>query len=92
MPRTKGSPNKITQETKVFLQHILNDERSNIKSALSELYASNKLQYVQAIIKLLPFVTPKHEFTMKVIFKFSLHKSMYQQITSKKHFEKKTHI
>ena len=59
MPRTKGSPNKITQEMKVFLQHILSDERSNIKSALSELYASNKLQYVQAIIKLLPFVTPK---------------------------------
>ena len=59
MPRTKGSPNKITQEMKGFLQHILNDERSNITSALNELYASNKLQYLQAIIKLLPFVTPK---------------------------------
>jgi hypothetical protein len=26
---------------------------------LNELYASNKLHYLQAIIKLLPFITPK---------------------------------
>ena len=59
MPRPKGSPNKITHETKEFLQQILSDERPNIKSALNELYASNKLHYLQAIIKLLPFITPK---------------------------------
>ena len=59
MPRPKGSPNKTTQETREFLQHIIDGEQPKIKTALSELYNTNKLNYMQAIIKLLPFVTPK---------------------------------
>ena len=62
MPRPQGSPNKVTQETRVFLQQIIDDEHPNIKAALNELYVVNKAQYMQAIIKLLPFITPKvHE-------------------------------
>ena len=34
MPRPKGSPNKVTQETRVFLQQIIDDEHPNIKAAL----------------------------------------------------------
>jgi len=59
MPRPKGSPNKITQETKDFIQGIITKEHPRIESALGELYTTNKSHYMHVIIKLLPFITPK---------------------------------
>ena len=59
MPRPKGSPNKITSETKDFIKEIITNEHPRIKSALGELYHTSKASYLHVIVKLLPFITPK---------------------------------
>lgn len=59
MPRPKGSPNKVSHETKDFLKGIITREHPRIEAALEELYHSNKSSYMHVIIKLLPFITPK---------------------------------
>lgn len=59
MPRPKGSPNKVTSETRQFLQEVIEGEHARIRAALAELYESNKAQYLNVLVKLLPFVTPK---------------------------------
>ena len=66
MPRPKGSPNKITHETREVIKEIIAHEHPRIESALEELYNTNKSHYMHAIIKLLPFVAPKaSEVTLK---------------------------
>ena len=59
MPRPKGSPNKITLETREFIKEIITHEHHRIETALIELYETNKSHYMHAIIKLLPFIAPK---------------------------------
>ena len=59
MPRPKGSPNKVTSETRQFLQEVIEGEHARIRAALVELHESNKTQYLNVLVKLLPFVTPK---------------------------------
>ena len=59
MPRPKGSPNKVTSETRQFLQEVIEGEHARIRAALAELYESNKGQYLNVLVKILPFVTPK---------------------------------
>lgn len=59
MPRTKGSMNHTTRETKEFLNLIIKNEHLRIKEALLDLFESNKSNYLNAMIKLIPFVTPK---------------------------------
>ena len=59
MPRPKGSPNKVTAETKQFLLDIVEGEHPRIRSALQELYSANKAHYLTIVVKLLPFITPK---------------------------------
>lgn len=59
MPRPKGSPNKVTSETRQFLQEVIEGEHARILAALAELHESNKGQYLNVLVKILPFVTPK---------------------------------
>ena len=59
MPRTKGTPNKLTTDVKEFLAEIVKGEQECIKSALSELFKEDKFKYLQIMSKLLAFVVPK---------------------------------
>ena len=59
MPRTKGSLNHTTRETKEFLNAVVKNERARIEAALLDLFETNKVSYLHAITKLLPFITPK---------------------------------
>ena len=59
MSRKRGIPNKTTRETKEFLKLIVTNEHPKIEAALADLFESNKSGYLHAIIKLLPFITPK---------------------------------
>ena len=59
MPRTKGSLNHTTRETKEFLNVVVKNEHTRIEAALLDLFETNKASYLHAITKLLPFITPK---------------------------------
>jgi hypothetical protein len=54
--RKKGTPNKLTTETKELLQNVINDEIQNLPDRLKELDAKERLNI---ITKLLPYVLPK---------------------------------
>lgn len=59
MPRRKGDLNKVTKETREFVSRTLNGEQENIQKALNQLFLTNQAAYLNVIVKLLPFVTPK---------------------------------
>mgnify|MGYP001575472205 CR=1 len=59
MPRKKGSLNQTTRDTKEFLNAGVKNEHSRIEAALLDLFETNKASYLNAITKLLPFITPK---------------------------------
>ena len=59
MPRTKGLLNQTTRETKELLNLVVKNEHSRIEAALLDLFETNKASYLNAITKLLPFITPK---------------------------------
>ena len=59
MPRNKGVLNHTTRETKEFLKLVVKNEHLRIEEALLELFESNKSSYLHAIVKLLPFITPR---------------------------------
>ena len=59
MLRTKGLLNQTTRETKELLNLVVKNEHSRIEAALLDLFETNKASYLNAITKLLPFITPK---------------------------------
>ncbi len=59
MPRTKGTPNRITAATKSLLSDLILGETDRIHEALSEVYESNKKDYLLIMARLLPYVIPK---------------------------------
>ena len=59
MPRTKGTPNRITASTKELLSDVIEGEADRIKEALSEVFESNKKDYLLIMARLLPYVIPK---------------------------------
>ena len=59
MPRTKGTPNRITASTKELLSDVIGGEADRIQEALSEVFESNKKDYLLIMARLLPFVIPK---------------------------------
>ena len=46
MPRTKGTPNRITASTKELLSDVIEGEADRIQEALSEVFESNKKDYL----------------------------------------------
>ena len=54
--RTKGTPNKITNELRGTLKHIVDDELQILKNNIKELLPKERLEL---LIKLLPYVLPK---------------------------------
>ena len=59
MPRTKGTPNRITASTKELLSEAIGGEADRIQEALSEVFESNKKDYLLIMARLLPYVIPK---------------------------------
>ena len=59
MPRTKGTPNRITASTKELLNEVIGGEADRIQEALSEVFESNKKDYLLIMARLLPYFIPK---------------------------------
>ena len=59
MPRPKGTPNRITAATKSLLSDLILGETNRIHEALDEVFECNKKEYLQVMIRLLPYVMPK---------------------------------
>jgi uncharacterized membrane protein len=57
--RTKGSGNKVTKVTRETIALALQGTTSEIKTALAEVRAKSAKDYIDCIVKLLPYVTPK---------------------------------
>ena len=57
--RQKGTPNKCTAQTKALLTDLIIGETDRIQEALSEVFESNKKDYLLIMARLLPYVIPK---------------------------------
>ena len=57
--RKKGEPNKVTKVTRETLALALKGSTLEIKSALAEVREKSAKEYIDCIVKLLPYVTPK---------------------------------
>ena len=57
--RKKGTGNKVTKVTRETLALALQGSTSEIKSALMEVREKSAKEYIDCIVKLLPYVTPK---------------------------------
>ena len=57
--RTKGTPNKCTAETKALLVDLITGQTDRIQEALDEVFECNKREYLQIMVRLLPYVMPK---------------------------------
>jgi hypothetical protein len=57
--RAKGQGNKVTKVTRETLALALQGSTSEIKSALAEVRERSPKEYLDCIVKLLPYVTPK---------------------------------
>ena len=59
MPRTKGSPNRVTAKTKSLVSELILGQTARIQEALDEVFECNKREYLQIMVRLLPYVMPK---------------------------------
>jgi len=57
--RKKGSPNRVTQVTRDTLALAMQGSTHEIKNALREVREKSAKEYIDCIVKLLPYVTPK---------------------------------
>lgn len=57
--RTKGTPNKCTAEAKALLVDLIAGQTDRIQEALDEVFECNKREYLQIMVRLLPYVVPK---------------------------------
>ena len=57
--RTKGTPNKCTSETKALLVDLIAGQTDRIQEALDEVFECNKREYLQIMVRLLPYLIPK---------------------------------
>ena len=59
MRRTKGSPNRVTAKTKSLVSELILGQTDRIQEALDEVFECNKREYLQIMVRLLPYVMPK---------------------------------
>ena len=57
--RAKGTPNKCTADTKALLVDLIGGQTDRIHEALDEVFECNKREYLQIMVRLLPYVIPK---------------------------------
>ena len=59
MSRQKGTPNRITSATKGLISQLILGQTDRIQEALDEVFECNKREYLQIMVRLLPYVIPK---------------------------------
>ena len=59
--RKKGSPNKVTQESRELLNTVLSGEITNIKSALKKVKEDDDFKYLSILEKWMSYVIPKRK-------------------------------
>ena len=59
MSRQKGTPNRITAATKGLISQLILGQTDRIQEALDEVFECNKREYLQIMVRLLPYVIPK---------------------------------
>ena len=59
MSRQKGTPNRITSATKGLISQLILGQTDRIQEALDEVFECNKREYLQIMVRLLPYVMPK---------------------------------
>lgn len=59
--RKKGSPNKVTQESRELLNEILSGEIPNIKAALKKVKADDDFKYLSILEKWMSYILPKRK-------------------------------
>ena len=59
MPRSKGTPNRVTAKTKSLLSNLILGETNRIQEALDDVFECNKKEYLNVMIRLIPYVIPK---------------------------------
>ncbi len=57
--RKKGSPNKVTQESRELLNQVLSGEITNIKAALKKVKEDDDFKYLSILEKWMSYVIPK---------------------------------
>lgn len=57
--RTKGSLNKVNKNRKEFISHVLDLNKEGIIQALNKLKETDPIAYLNALLKLLEYDTPK---------------------------------
>jgi|TARA_B110000908_G_scaffold167046_1_gene219268 hypothetical protein len=57
--RKKGEPNKLTKVTRETIAFALKGSTLEIKKALEEVREKSAKDYIDCIVKLLPYITPK---------------------------------
>lgn len=57
--RKKGSVNKVNKNRKEFISHILDLNTDGLTEALEQLKETYPLAYINALLKLLEYDTPK---------------------------------
>ena len=56
---TKGTPNRCTAQAKALLVDLIAGQTDRIQEALDEVFECNKREYLQIMVRLLPYVMPK---------------------------------
>ncbi len=59
MPRTKESPNRVTAKTKSLVSELIFGQTDRLQEALDEVFECNKREYLQIMVRLLPYLMPK---------------------------------
>jgi hypothetical protein len=58
--KPKGAISETTKEAKELLLNVISKEAENIESVLEIIRKENPIEYMKIIVKLLPFILPKH--------------------------------
>ena len=59
--REKGIPNKTTQEARIAFHEIMSGNIDNVKTALEELYKTDKVKFLYVLSKYFPYFIPRQE-------------------------------
>lgn len=59
--RTKGTPNKCTAQAKALLVDLIAGQTDRNQEAPDKVFECNKREYLQIMVRLLPYAIPKAE-------------------------------
>lgn len=59
--RKKGIPNRTTTQMREMILQIVNNQLEDVETALEEILAEDKVQYIKLTTKLMEMVLPKQQ-------------------------------